>query len=106
MVKLKRIQNKNTILQLHSKSSIFRGKKYRIHFKKGEEDFSYAISVSKHLGNAVKRNREKRWVRSIFYKYRFDINSGANVFIIIKQAGGLYTEAENEIFGFIKENFK
>lgn len=38
--------------------------------KKDTDHFRLGISVSKKLGNAVKRNQIKRWIRSFFTNYK------------------------------------
>ncbi|MEJ5273161.1 MAG: ribonuclease P protein component [Spirochaetota bacterium] len=106
MVKIKRLQNKNTIKKLLSIGNVYKTKKYKFYYFVGKEEFSYAISVSKKLGIATLRNKEKRWLRSIIYQNRFLFKKGGYAFIVIKENGGLFSDASNEVISFICQNFK
>ncbi len=106
MVRITRLKNKNTIKKLLLKGFIYKTKKYKIYFNFDSQDFSYAISVSKKLGKAYLRNREKRWIRSIFYQNKALFNKGGYAFIVIKESGGIYLDASNQIVSFINNNFK
>jgi ribonuclease P protein component len=105
VVKIKRLQNKKIIKKLLSFGNVYKTKKYKCYFIPQKEDFSYAISVSKKLGIATLRNKEKRWLRSIIYQNRFLFKKGGYAFIVIKESGGLFSDASNEVISFISQNF-
>jgi len=106
VVKVKRLTNKKIIKKLLSTGSVYKTRKYKIYFSKNLDDFSYAISISKKVGKAYCRNKEKRWVRSIIYQNRSLFEKGGNAFIIIKESGGIFIDASSEIVSFINQNYK
>ncbi len=106
MVKIKRLQNKKIIKRLLSNGNVYKTKKYKFYYFSEKEDFSYAISVSKKLGIATLRNKEKRWLRSIIFQNRLLFKKGGYAFIVIKESGGLFSDASDEVISFISQNFK
>lgn len=104
MVKVRKLKDSKKIKKLISKGLVFKTNKYKFYFLVEGDEFSFAISVSKKIGNAVIRNKEKRWVRNIIYQNSRLINKGAAVFIVIKESGGLFFNASNEIVSFIEKN--
>lgn len=105
MVKVKRLRNKKLIKKLLLTGKIYKSEKYKIYYISSNTDFYYAISVSKKLGNAVLRNREKRWIRSAIYQNCTLFKKGGFAFIIIKESGGLFSNVSEEIISFIKQNY-
>ncbi|MFN3410755.1 MAG: ribonuclease P protein component [Exilispira sp.] len=105
MVKIQRLRNKKLIKKLLLTGDIYKTKKYKIYYLSGDNDFYYAISVSKKLGNAVLRNREKRWIRSAIYQNNALFKKGGYAFIIIKEGGGFFSNVSEEIISFIKQNY-
>jgi len=103
VVNIKKLQNKRIIKKLLSNGYIFKTRKYKFYYSSNGDDFSYAISVSKKLGKANKRNKEKRWVRSILLQNRSLFRKGGSAFIVIKESGGLFLDASNEIISFISQ---
>lgn len=68
---------------------------FSIYSKKNGLDYDrVGISVSKKLGNAVKRNKIKRQVRSMIDQY-LDFNSGIDWIIIVRLSYLNYTYHEN-----------
>lgn len=62
-----RIRNKKDFLHLYKKGKRYRGKYFVLIYLSNELAFSrVAIVASKKLGNAVQRNRTKRWLRTLF----------------------------------------
>ena len=60
---------------------------YYIHDQEFQKDLMLGIIVGKKVGNAVKRNKIKRWIREYFNLYSKDIGSaGAYVFIAQKSS--------------------
>ncbi len=64
---LERIRKKKDFLHLYKKGKRYRGKYFILIYLANELAFSrVAIVASKKLGNAVQRNRTKRWLRTLF----------------------------------------
>ena len=49
--------------------------------KEDQSHFRVGISVSKKLGNAVKRNRAKRRLRALFCEYSNSLKDGTYIFV-------------------------
>ncbi len=64
---LERIRKKKDFLHLYKKGKRYRGKYFVLIYLSNEFTFSrVAVVASKKLGNAVQRNRTKRWLRTLF----------------------------------------
>jgi ribonuclease P protein component len=64
---LERIRKKKDFLNLYKNGKRYRGKYFVLIYLSNEFTFSrVAIVASKKLGNAVQRNRIKRWLRTLF----------------------------------------
>ena len=64
---LERIRKKKDFLHLYKKGKRYRGKYFILIYLSNELTFSrVAVVASKKLGNAVQRNRTKRWLRTLF----------------------------------------
>jgi ribonuclease P protein component len=62
-----RIRKKKDFLHLYKKGKRYRGKYFILICLSNELTFSrVAVVASKKLGNAVQRNRTKRWLRTLF----------------------------------------
>lgn len=62
-----RIRKKKDFLHLYKKGKRYRGKYFILIYLSSELTFSrVAVVASKKLGNAVQRNRTKRWLRTLF----------------------------------------
>ena len=62
-----RIRTKKDFLHLYKNGKRFRGKYFILIYLSNELTFSrVAVVASKKLGNAVQRNRTKRWLRTLF----------------------------------------
>lgn len=62
-----RIRKKKDFLHLYKKGKRYRGKYFILIYLSNELTFSrVAVVASKKLGNAVQRNRTKRWLHTLF----------------------------------------
>lgn len=82
-----RIRRKKDFLLLYKKGSRYRGKYFTLIYHPREFSFSrIGVVAGKKIGNAVQRNKIKRWIRTIFrtnkdlLKISFDL-----VFIMKKE---------------------
>ena len=105
MVKIFKLKDKKIIKKLINNGFIYKTRKYKFFYLQNDNNFSYAISISKRLGKSNVRNKEKRWVRSIIDQNRSFFKNGGYAFIVIKESGGLFLEASNEITSFISKNY-
>ncbi|MFI3252689.1 MAG: ribonuclease P protein component [bacterium] len=85
MRKLYRIKKSKEIESILRKKQSYGNKHYILYVTKNIETnhFRLAVSVSKKLGNAVVRNKQKRQIRSIIQGYEKNI-SNYNLFIIAR----------------------
>ena len=82
-------------------------KNYIIYIMKNSEakHFRLAMSVSKKLGNAVVRNRQKRLIKQVFCKYK-EMILPYDIFVIARNnsINLTYDEVENNIVYLLKKN--
>ncbi len=74
----------------HGKS--FANRQFVLYFlpKEGQEEFRIGLSVSKKVGNAVVRNRIKRYIRQSFLEMKDEVNPNMDYVIIARnQAASL-----------------
>lgn len=53
--------------------------------KENQENFRIGLSVSKKIGNAVKRNQIKRYIRQVFLELSEDVKPGRDYVIIARK---------------------
>ncbi|MCJ7843501.1 ribonuclease P protein component [Lederbergia sp. NSJ-179] len=53
--------------------------------KEEQDHFRIGLSVSKKIGNAVKRNQIKRYIRQVFHDLNTDIETGKDYVIIARK---------------------
>ncbi len=78
-----------------------KNKSFIIHYKTNNLEYNrYGISVSKKLGNAVFRNKNKRRIRSIVDDYKKDYINNEDYIIILRKSGTekKYNELKNDFF--------
>lgn len=79
--------------EIIKKSKFVKNNSYVIYYRDNNLNlYRFGITVSKKLGNAVKRNKYKRQIRSIINKYKNYYQNSSDYIIIIRN-------------GFIKINF-
>src|SRR5690606_38823522 len=73
------------------KGKAFANRQFIVYSRKGDqEEFRLGLSVSKKVGNAVARNRVKRYIRQAFLELKDDLLPNADYIIIARpQAANL-----------------
>jgi len=61
-----------------------------------DADFGLAVIVSKKIGNAVKRNKIKRWIKNFAYTHANLFRSNNDYLVITKR--GIYESGRNNIY--------
>jgi ribonuclease P protein component len=106
MKKQYRIKKSEDIEQVLKKKNSVGNKNYIIYTMKDSEanHFRLAMSVSKKLGNAVVRNRQKRLIKQVFTKMKQEILP-FDIFVIAKtnSVNLEYLEIENNIVNLLKK---
>lgn len=81
-----RIRKKKDFLLLYKKGRRYRGKYFNLIYLSNNLSFSrIAIVVSRKIGNAVKRNKIKRWMRDLFRRNKELLKSSVDIVIIPKK---------------------
>ncbi len=81
-----RIRNKKDFSRLYKKGSRYRGKYFNLIYISSDLSFSrMAVVISKKVGNAVKRNKVKRQMRTLFRRNKELLESSFDILIIAKK---------------------
>ena len=106
MKKIFRIKKNEDIAEIIKGKNSVGNKNYIIYTKKDSEanHFRLAMSVSKKLGNAVVRNRQKRLIKQVFTKMKLEILP-VDIFVIAKNnsVNLEYLEIENSIISLLNK---
>jgi ribonuclease P protein component len=101
-----RIKKNEDIAEIIKGKNSVGNKNYIIYTMKDSEanHFRLAMSVSKKLGNAVVRNRQKRLIKQVFTKMKQEILP-FDIFVIAKtnSVNLEYLEIENNIVNLLKK---
>ena len=106
MKKIYRIKKNEDIKLVLDKKKSAGNKNYIIYIMKNSEakNFRVAMSVSKKIGNAVIRNRQKRLIRQVFNSNKDKINL-YEIFVIARSnvINLTYNEVESNILYLLKK---
>jgi ribonuclease P protein component len=87
MKKELRIKKNKDFQEVFKKGKSFANRQFVVYVlkKEGQDTFRIGLSVSKKLGNAVTRNRIKRYIRQAFLELQEDIHTGKDYVIIARK---------------------
>ncbi|MFS0673792.1 ribonuclease P protein component [Ornithinibacillus sp. 179-J 7C1 HS] len=87
MKKEYRVKDNNDFQTIFKRGKSFANRQLVIYYmkKKDQEHFRVGLSVGKKVGNAVLRNRIKRYLRQAFHELEKDIDSSLDIIIIARQ---------------------
>ncbi len=81
-----RIRKRKDFLSLYKKGKRYRGKYFNLIYLSNDFSFSrMAVIVSKKVGNAVKRNKIKRQMRTLFRRNKSLLKAPLDIIIIAKK---------------------
>ena len=81
-----RIRKKKDFLHLYKKGRRYKGKYFNFIYLSSDSSFSrMAVVISKKVGNAVKRNKIKRWMRTLFRRNKDLLKNSFDIIIIAKK---------------------
>ncbi len=81
-----RIRKRKDFLSLYKKGKRYRGKYFNFIYFSNDYSFSrMAVIVSKKVGNAVKRNKIKRQMRTLFRRNKSLLKTPLDIIIIAKK---------------------
>lgn len=85
MNKQQRIKKNTEFQRVFKKGKSFANRQFIVYMLKGDqEEFRLGLSVSKKVGNAVTRNRVKRYIRQAFLELKDDLLPNADYIIIAR----------------------
>lgn len=81
-----RIRKKKDFISLYRRGKRYRGKYFTLIYLSSELEFSRMAAVaSKKIGNAVIRNKTKRWMRALFRRNKDLLKNSFDIVIISKK---------------------
>lgn len=81
-----RIRKRKDFLLIYKKGRRYRGKYFNLIYLSNNLNFSrVAIVASRKIGNAVTRNKIKRWMRDLFRRNKDLLKSSVDIVIISKK---------------------
>ncbi|UJF26941.1 ribonuclease P protein component [Planococcus sp. 107-1] len=86
MNKQQRIKKNKEFQQIFKKGKSFANRQFIVYVLKSDQpEFRLGLSVSKKVGNAVTRNRIKRYIRQTFLELKDDLKPNTDYVIIARQ---------------------
>ena len=104
MRKLYVVKHTQDFEKIMSSGKCIKNRSFVVYYKDNELPYNrFGISVSKKLGNAVFRNKNKRTFRSIIDNYKKDYINGKDYIIILRKGAvdKSYQEWENDLISLI-----
>ncbi|MEK6190560.1 MULTISPECIES: ribonuclease P protein component [Paenisporosarcina] len=92
MNKRQRVKKNGEFQKIFKRGKSFANRQFVVYLlpKEGQQEFRIGLSVSKKVGNAVVRNRIKRYIRQSFLELKDEINQNMDYVIIARnQAASL-----------------
>jgi len=100
-----RIRKRNDFLSLYKKGKRYRGKYFNLIYFSNSLNFSrMAVVVSKKIGNSVKRNKIKRWMRSLFRMNKNLLKNSFDIIFVVKKEiqDATWKKLEEEYFSAVE----
>lgn len=102
------IKNKGTFRYLLNKGKFYKGKFITIYYADSKRKKNlFGVCVSKQNGNAVCRNKMKRWVREVYKNEEFEIKKNITLVIMYKKSSTIeklnFYIIEQEIINGLKD---
>lgn len=87
MNKRQRIKKNSEFQKVFKEGKSFANRQFIVYRyrKEGQTSFRIGLSVSKKIGNAVTRNRVKRYIRQVFLELRDDLHQDYDYVIIARK---------------------
>ncbi|WP_025115703.1 ribonuclease P protein component [Lysinibacillus fusiformis] len=87
MKKRQRVKKNDDFQKVFKKGKSFANRQFVVYFltKEGQTEFRVGLSVSKKLGNAVKRNQIKRYIRHSILDLKDDLKTNMDYVIIARK---------------------
>ncbi len=81
-----RIRKRKDFLAIYGKGKRYRAKYFNFVYLPNDSNFSrLAVVVGRKIGNAVTRNRAKRWIRTLFRRNKELVKPPMDIIIIANQ---------------------
>lgn len=81
-----RIRKNKEFVHIYKKGKRYRGKYFNlVYLSSASSSSRMAVVVSKKVGNAVKRNKFKRWIRTLFRRNKNLLENPLDIIIIVKK---------------------
>ena len=81
-----RIRKKSDFTALYKKGNRYRGRYFNLVYLPNDLTFSrMAVVASKKIGNAVERNKAKRWIRTLFRRNKELLVNPLDLIVITKR---------------------
>ena len=80
--------------QLQEEGRIYHTSHFVVLVKSGLKVSRLGLTVSRRVGNAVCRNRLKRWIRELFRQHYMQFSQTVDVVVIAKRQAGLLSHAQ------------
>lgn len=81
-----RIRKNKEFFHLYKKGKRYRGKYFNlVYLSSASSSSRMAVVVSKKVGNAVKRNKFKRWIRTLFRRNKNLLKDPLDIIIVVKK---------------------
>jgi len=101
-----RIKKNEEFQEVFKKGRSFANKQFVLYLleKKEQEHFRIGLSVSKKIGNAVLRNKIKRYIREVFHELKDQVKPNYDYIIIARKpvAEMTYHEVKNSLIHVLK----
>lgn len=95
-----RIRKRKDFLFLYKKGNRYRGRYFSLIYLPNNLEFCrMAVVASKKIGNAVMRNRIKRWMRDLFRRNKDLLKNPVDIIIVAKK------EAQDASWSKLKEDY-
>lgn len=91
MNKRQRIKKNNEFQKVFKDGKSFANRQFIVYryIKEEQTEFRIGLSVSKKIGNAVTRNRVKRYIRQVFLELQDEVRSNSDYIIIARKQAAL-----------------
>lgn len=103
LTKNERLGKRSDLKRIFASKKQFSCKGAKLIYAKNDLTFNrFAVALVRKYGNAVERNRSKRYLREIYRNLKYTVVPGVDIIIVLYPGNFSFSDRKNQFFSLLK----